>query len=95
MLALAGTFFTMNVYDRVVPNQAFTTLWSLASGVSLAMLFEFISRTHRPSLLQLVDRIIIVDEGKVVTDGPKDTVLAALRAPASPVAQAPQPITQA
>jgi ATP-binding cassette subfamily C protein LapB len=51
--------------------------------------------THRPSLLQLVDRIIIVDEGKVVTDGPKDTVLAALRAPASPVAQAPQPVTQA
>jgi ATP-binding cassette, subfamily C, bacterial LapB len=39
--------------------------------------------THRPSLLQLVDRVIVVDGGKVVTDGPKETVLAALRAPAA------------
>jgi ATP-binding cassette subfamily C protein LapB len=37
--------------------------------------------THRPSLLALVDRIIVVDGGKVVTDGPKEAVLAALRAP--------------
>jgi len=37
--------------------------------------------THRPSLLALVDRIIVMDGGKVVTDGPKEAVLAALRAP--------------
>src|SRR5471032_1521593 len=52
--------------------------------------------THRPSLLQLVDRIIVVDGGKVVTDGPKETVLAALRTPAvtntaSPALEAGQP----
>jgi ATP-binding cassette subfamily C protein LapB len=34
--------------------------------------------THRPSLLGLVERIIVVDDGKVVADGPKDQVLAAL-----------------
>ena len=34
--------------------------------------------THRPSLLALVDRIIVVDDGKVVTDGPKEQVLASL-----------------
>lgn len=33
--------------------------------------------THRPSLLDLVDRIIVIDEGKVVADGPKAQVLAA------------------
>jgi ATP-binding cassette subfamily C protein LapB len=37
--------------------------------------------THRPSLLQLVNRIIVVDGGKIAADGPKDQVLAALRNP--------------
>ncbi|MEB0140017.1 MULTISPECIES: type I secretion system permease/ATPase [unclassified Undibacterium] len=53
LLALSGTFFTMNVYDRVVPNNAFVTLWSLAIGVSCAMLFEFLARFVRAYLLDL------------------------------------------
>jgi ATP-binding cassette, subfamily C, bacterial LapB len=51
VLALAGTFFTMNVYDRVVPNLAFVTLWTLASGVAIAMTFEFVARNFRAWLL--------------------------------------------
>ena len=35
--------------------------------------------THKFTLLDLVDRLIILDEGKVVADGPKDKVLAALK----------------
>ena len=35
--------------------------------------------THRTSLLSLVDRIIVMDGGKVVADGPRDTVVEALR----------------
>ncbi|BCB08613.1 MAG: type I secretion system permease/ATPase [Gammaproteobacteria bacterium] len=35
--------------------------------------------THRTSLLSLVDRIIVMDAGKVVADGPRDTVVEALR----------------
>ena len=31
--------------------------------------------THRASLLTLVDRLIVIDGGKVVADGPKETVL--------------------
>jgi ATP-binding cassette subfamily C protein LapB len=31
--------------------------------------------THKMHLLQLVDRIIIVDNGKIVADGPKESVL--------------------
>lgn len=35
--------------------------------------------THRTTLLELVDRIIVVDNGKIVADGPKDRVVEALR----------------
>jgi len=51
VLALASTFFIMNVYDRVVPNQAYVTLWSLAAGVALAIGFEFTSRQVRAYLI--------------------------------------------
>ena len=35
--------------------------------------------THRTSLLDLVDRIIVTDHGKIVADGPKASVVEALR----------------
>jgi len=35
--------------------------------------------THRASLLELVDRLIVIDNGTVVADGPKASVLEALR----------------
>ena len=35
--------------------------------------------THRSSLLSLVDRIIVMDEGKIVADGPKEKVMEALK----------------
>ncbi|MBF0382366.1 MAG: type I secretion system permease/ATPase [Magnetococcales bacterium] len=36
--------------------------------------------THKTSMLSLVDRIIIVDEGSVIADGPKDKVLQMVKA---------------
>jgi ATP-binding cassette subfamily C protein LapB len=38
----------------------------------------FILVTHKPALLKLVDRLIVMDSGRVVMDGPKDAVLQAL-----------------
>ncbi|NLD55197.1 MAG: type I secretion system permease/ATPase [Burkholderiaceae bacterium] len=51
VLALATTFFTMNVYDRVISNQAYVTLWTLAAGVMVAMSFEYLARNLRSWLL--------------------------------------------
>ena len=35
--------------------------------------------THRASLLTLVQRVIVIDGGRVVADGPKEQVLEALK----------------
>lgn len=43
--------------------------------------------THRPSLLELVDRLIVMDEGQVVADGPKDLIMKQLQSGVIPVAQ--------
>jgi ATP-binding cassette subfamily C protein LapB len=35
--------------------------------------------THRTALLDLVDRLIVMDMGRIVADGPKEQVITALR----------------
>jgi len=40
--------------------------------------------THRPALLQWVDRIVVVDGGRIVRDGPKDEVLVRPVRPGAP-----------
>ena len=49
LFALALPMFSMNVYDRVVPNNAVETLWALAVGVLLVLgadLFMRLLRSH-------------------------------------------------
>ena len=36
--------------------------------------------THRYSLLELVDRLVVLDNGRIIADGPKQKVLDALAA---------------
>lgn len=35
--------------------------------------------THRTSLLEMVDRVIVMDQGRIVADGPKDDVVKAMK----------------
>ena len=44
--------------------------------------------THRPGILAVADRLVILKNGSVQADGPRDAVLAALRNAQSPAAQA-------
>ncbi|HEY8355647.1 MAG TPA: type I secretion system permease/ATPase [Methylophilaceae bacterium] len=45
--ALALPLFTMNVYDRVVPNKSVETLWMMSLGVALIIVGDFTLRTVR------------------------------------------------
>ena len=47
LFALAVPMFSMNVYDRVVPNGAVATLWALAAGVGLVLGADFVLRLLR------------------------------------------------
>ena len=56
MLAVALPLFTMNVYDRVIPNRAAETLWVLAVGVLLVFALEFALRRGRTAVLDQISR---------------------------------------
>jgi ATP-binding cassette subfamily C protein LapB len=53
VLTLASIFFTMNVYNRIVPTQAYVSLWTLAIGTTLAIIFEFLMRWLKARLIDI------------------------------------------
>jgi len=53
LFAIALPLFTMNVYDRVVPNHAIETLWMLAAGVGIILFADLVLRTMRGYFLDL------------------------------------------
>ena len=56
LLTLASPLFIMNVYDRVVPNNAVYTLWVLVIGLMIAHLMDFILRNVRGRFVDTAGR---------------------------------------
>jgi len=53
IFALAAPLFTMNIYDRVVPNQATDTLWVLSIGMLIAICADLALRMMRAWFVEL------------------------------------------
>lgn len=51
-LALAPSLYAIQIYDRILPNQAFASLWSLTLGVLICLVFEMALKSTRHQLLE-------------------------------------------
>lgn len=60
IFALVMPLFSMNVYDRVVPNKAIETLWVLAIGALLILGFDFALRTVRAFIIDVAGKRVDV-----------------------------------
>ena len=61
IFALLSPLFVMNVYDKVVPNLAFETLWVLAIGALIAYIFDFILKQIRAYLIDVAGKKVDVE----------------------------------
>lgn len=61
-----------NSLDNTIENKLKTNLKTYTAGKTMVLI------THKTSMLELVDRLIVVDNGKILLDGSRDEVLAKL-----------------
>lgn len=52
LFQLALPLYTMNVYDKVLPNQAEETLWVLFSGIIIILVLDYVFRLMRSMILE-------------------------------------------
>ncbi len=60
IFALAMPLFSMNVYDRVVPNFGIETLWMLSAGMLLVLVLDYVLRLLRGHFMDLASARIDV-----------------------------------
>ncbi len=56
LFVLAAPLFTMNVYDRVVPNSAVETMWVLAIGIMVVYCLDMILKLMRTYFLEIAGK---------------------------------------
>lgn len=55
-LAVVTSLYTMNVYDRVIPNKSYDTLWVMSIGVLISIALELLARTIRGALTDIAGK---------------------------------------
>jgi ATP-binding cassette subfamily C protein LapB len=68
LFGLVSPLFIMNVYDRVIPNNAIETGWALGIGALVVFVFDFIMRTLRAYLIDVASRRIDVMAARRIYD---------------------------
>lgn len=68
IFALVSPLFIMNVYDRVIPNNAIETGWALGIGALTVFLFDLVLRILRGYLIDLAGRKIDVIAARRIYD---------------------------
>ncbi|MEI6894139.1 MAG: type I secretion system permease/ATPase [Colwellia sp.] len=58
IFALVSPLLVMNIYDKIVPNLAFESLWVLAVGATIAYTFDFILKQLRAYLIDVAGKKI-------------------------------------
>ena len=61
IFGLMSALYTMQVYDRVVPTNGFSTLWVLTIGVLLAIAFEFAMKLVRAQMVDKASKAIDIE----------------------------------
>jgi len=56
LFLLAGTLYAMNIYDRVLPNKAFDTLFVLSIGIFVIYFFDFALRMLRGYFIDIAGK---------------------------------------
>lgn len=79
LFALTGPLFIMNVYNRVLPNQAIETGWVLGIGAISIFVFDFVIKTLRGYFVDVAARKADVILGQRLYDQVLDARLGALQ----------------
>jgi ATP-binding cassette subfamily C protein LapB len=68
LLAIVVPFYTLNIYDRVVPNNAFETLWTLSIGVILIVIIDFGLRMVRGYILDVAGKRVDIELSTLIME---------------------------
>lgn len=68
IFAIVIPFYTLNIYDRVVPNSAFETLWTLSFGVIFVIAADLFLRMMRGYVLDMASKRVDVELSALIME---------------------------